>query len=92
MIPPMNEVAGYILKDMFKRYLVGEEVVMKKARQLIMRKNGREGQFLTESAAFFLAKMGGLGGARTEGKPILPPGVTSLKPHTKRDSGREERL
>ena len=55
MIPPMNEVAAHILKDMFKRYLVGEEVVMKKARQLIMRKNGREGQFLTESAAFFLA-------------------------------------
>ena len=79
MIPPMNEVAGYILKDMFKRYLVGEEVVMKKARQLIVRKNGREGQFLTESASFFLAKMGGLGGARTEGKPILPPGVTSLE-------------
>ena len=79
MIPPMNEVASYILKDMFKRYLVGETAVMKKARQLILRSNGREGQFLTESAPYFLARMGGQGGARTEGKPILPPGVTSLE-------------
>ena len=79
MIPPMNEVASHIMKDMMKRYLVGEDAVMRKARQMIIRKNGKQGQFLVESAPYFLARMGGQGGARTEGKPILPPGVTSME-------------
>lgn len=79
MIPPMNEVAAFIMKDMMRRYLVGEETVMKKARQLILRKNGRQGQFLIEAAPYFLSKMGGQGGARTEGRPILSPGVTSAE-------------
>jgi ribosomal protein S18 acetylase RimI-like enzyme len=79
MIPPMNGIAAYIMKDMIKRFLQGEETVMRRAQSLIMRSGDRQGQFLIEAPPYFLAKMGGQGGARTEGKPILPPGVTSME-------------
>ena len=79
MIPPMPAIAAYIMKDMMKRFLVGEETVMRKARQLIMRSGSRPGQFLVEAPPYFLAKMAGQGGLRSEGRPILPPGVKSME-------------
>ena len=85
MIPPMNEVASHIMKDMMKRYLVGEDAVMRKARQMIIRKNGKQGQFLVESHVF-LARMGGQGGARTEASQFFLLASHRWKLHTGKDS------
>ena len=76
-IPPMPELAAWILKHEIKKYpSFSETEVAKRARSRILNRRGGKGKFLTENAKYWIARMQGGGGVGKNS--VLPIGHTTM--------------
>ncbi len=76
-IPPMPELAAWILKHEIDKYpSFSETEVAKRARSRILNRRGGKGKFLTENAKYWIARMQGGGGVGKNS--VLPIGHTTM--------------
>lgn len=84
-LPPMPEVAAWILKSEINKYPnISEADVAKRSKNRILTRRGGKGQFLTTSTQYWMAKLQGGGGVGKNS--TLPLGHTTMD---KQQSWRE---
>jgi len=76
-IPPMPELAAWMLKHEINKYpSLTEADVANRARKRILNRRGGKGQYLTETAKYWIARMQGGGGVGKNS--VLPIGHTTM--------------